>query len=83
VKPQEGNNLEEFKGRRVWKTPNRQKKNSERLTPECLGRGVFQKPDWTVESLRGEVSIYRGPLDLAEQQEDKAEIIQCSEAQEE
>jgi hypothetical protein len=60
-KSQEGKNLEGFKGKQVLKSPNRQK-ISEIFTLGCLVEEIFQKTDWTVESLQGEVSICRGPV---------------------
>jgi hypothetical protein len=62
-KSQEGKNLEGFKGKKVLTSPKR-KKISERFTPGCLVKEIFQKTDWMVESLQGDVSIFHGPLDL-------------------
>jgi hypothetical protein len=56
-KSQEGKNLEGFKGKQVLKSPNRHK-ISERFMPGCLVKEIFQKTDWTVESLQGEVLIF-------------------------
>jgi len=68
VKSQEGKNLEKFKEMCVMKTPKREK-NVEGLMLKYLDGGFFQKSECMVESLRGEVLNFHGPLHLADQKQ--------------